>query len=613
MAERVLGLDVATTAVRVVEVAFDRAGGRRGRSAAGPVVTRVGEVPLPPGAVRDGEVVDPAAVGAAIAELWRQTGLRSREVRVGLTGARVVVRVIEMPAMPDEDMAGAVGFSAADHIPIPLEEAVLDHAVLEPVPPGEPGSPPMVRVLVVAAHRSTVDGLLAAVAAGGVRAVAVNLIPFALVRALYQPAEPVATEAAPEVEDGAIPPPPQPVPAEAIVSVGAALTTVVVHEAGRPKFVRTVQAGGDMLTAAIAEELGIEPDAAEAAKRDASDARAARVVELRLAGILGEIQSGLAYWIGQSERPLRRIVLTGGGARSGDIAGRLALLVGAPVEWGVVQGLEAPEPAAGHGDWADHTVAAGLALGAAAEGWQIDLCPPVKRSSFRITGDMGRRLAVAAAVIAVLLGGLSVRSVLALRSERSALAAQKKAVARVEKEIGQFSELSKLSSDLENGRRQVQSALAGDVSWTRFLDDFVRQMPSGAWIRSFNAQITPTKSAGGTAVAASTASANKGSTSKDKGLDPAEAPKAAGSSTPAKRAATGIGTVQLSVVGLDFPDAADWLREVGKNPSLSGVTITGAVTKTAEGAAGTVGFSSSATITPAARSDRAARLAKAAL
>jgi type IV pilus assembly protein PilM len=585
MAERVLGLDVATTAVRVVEVAFDRAGGRRGRSAAAPVVTRVGEVPLPPGAVRDGEVVDPAAVGAAIAELWRQTGLRSREVRVGLTGARVVVRVIDMPAMPDEDMAGAVGFSAADHIPIPLDEAVLDHAVLEPAPPGEAGSPPMVRVLVVAAHRSTVEGLLAAVAAGGVRAVAVNLIPFALVRALYRPAEPVAAEDAPQADDGSIPPPPQPVPAEAIVSVGAALTTVVVHEAGRPKFVRTVQAGGDMLTAAIAEDLGIETDAAEAAKRDGSDARAARVVELRLAGILGEIQSGLAYWMAQAERPLRRIVLTGGGARAGDIAGRLALLVGAPVESGVVRGLEAPEAAAGVGAWADHTVAAGLALGAGAQGWQIDLCPPVKRSLLR-TGDMGRRVAVAAAIVFVVGGGLSVRSVLALRSERSQLAAQKKATAKVEAEIGQYTDLKKLSTDLDNGRKRLQSALAGDVSWTRFLDDFVRNMPSGAWISSLSAQVN-TGPAKGAAPAATTAT------------------------TAAAAPAAGIGSMQVSVTGLDFPDAADWLRKVAANPSVSGVTISG-VTKEGEGTA-TVGFTSTAVITPAARSDRAARLAKAAL
>src|SRR5438067_12193556 len=172
MAERVLGLDVGTSAVRVVEVAFDRHGGRgrRGAGGAPATVTRVGEVPLPPGAVRDGEVVDPAAVGAAITELWRQTGLRSRDVRVGLTGSRVVVRVVDMPAMPDDELAGAVRFSAADHIPFPLEEAVLDHAVLEPAPPAEVGGPPQVKVLIAAADRPALDGRPAASSTRGLRA-----------------------------------------------------------------------------------------------------------------------------------------------------------------------------------------------------------------------------------------------------------------------------------------------------------------------------------------------------------------------------------------------------------------------------------------------------------
>ncbi|HEV7864405.1 MAG TPA: type IV pilus assembly protein PilM, partial [Acidimicrobiia bacterium] len=475
MAERLLGLDVGTTAVRVVEVAIERAGGRRpGRP---PVVTRVGEVLLPPGAVRDGEVVDPTAVGAAISELWRQTGLRCRDVRVGLTGSRVVVRVVDLPSMPDGELEGAVRFSAADHIPIPLDEAVLDHAVLEPAPPAEPGGPPMVRVLVAAAHRSALDGLLAAVTAGGLHAVAVDLVPFALVRAL--------TEPAPEGEAAA--------GAEAIVSVGAGLTTVVVHEGGRPRFVRTVQVGGDMLTAAVGEELGIDPEAAEAAKRE-GDGRAARIVELRLAGILGEIQSGLAYWIAQAERPLQRIVLTGGGARAGDLAGRLALLVGAPVEWGAVHGLEAPEPAAGAGEWADLGVAAGLALGGTAAGWQIDLCPPVKRS-FRLTGQMGRRLAAAAVVLVVALGGLSARSVMNLGHERGRLAAQKKINATVEADIVRYDALRHLSSDLESGRRRVQSALAGDVSWTHFLDTLVRSMPSSVWLQSLSVQTTSTAKA----------------------------------------------------------------------------------------------------------------------
>lgn len=583
MAERVLGLDVGTTAVRVVEVAIDRPGGRS-RNGRGPVVTRVGEVPLPPGAVRDGEVVDPAAVGAAITELWRQTGLRPRDVRVGLTGSRVVVRVVDMPAMPDDELAGAIRFSAADHIPIPLEEAVLDHTVLESVPPAEPGGPAMVRVLIAAAHRSTLDGLLTAVSAGGLRAVAVDLVPFALVRAFTEPA------GEPEAVDENSPPPP-PALAEAVVSVGAGLTTVVVHEAGRPRFVRTVPVGGDLLTSAISEELGIDPAAAEAAKRDAGapdgeDAvdsdlarRAARVVELRLAGILGEIQSSLAYWVAQSERPLRRIVLTGGGARAGDIAGRLALLVGAPVEWGTVGVLDAPERAAGAGEWPDLAVAAGLALGGTADVWGIDLCPPAKRS-FRFTGEMGRRLAVAAVVIVVLLGGLSVQSVLALRKEQSQLAAQKKVNGKVERDIAAFDSLRRLSTDLDVGRKRVQSALAGDVSWTRFLDTLVRSMPSDVWLQSLTAQATAAKSTGAK-------------------------PTAAGP-------AAGTGSLQVTAMGLDYPAVAEWLRKVSADPMLSGVAV-GTLTRTPVGNGAVVTFTSTASITPAARSDRAPKLAKAAL
>ena len=615
MAERVLGLDVGTSAVRVVEVAYERPS--RGRQRLGrPEVTRVGEVPLPPGAVRDGEVVDPAAVGAAIRELWRQTGLRPRDVRVGLTGPRVVIRVVDMPAMPDDELGGAVRFSAADHIPIPLDEAVLDHAVLEPAPPAEPGGPPQVRVLVAAAYRSALDGLLAAVTAGGLRAVAVDLVPFALVKALSDPAEPVDPAEPPlEAEDGFAAA--GTVPAEAIVSVGAALTTVIVHEAGRPRFVRTVQAGGDMLTAAISEELGIEIDAAEIAKRRGSPSearnsflgteeegapqappsssggswgaeppegdlarRAARVVELRLAGILGEIQSGLAYWMAQSERPLQRIVLTGGGARAGEIAGRLALLVGAPVEWGVVQRLDAPEAAAGAGDWADHTVAAGLALGAAAtNSWQIDLCPPVKRS-FRFTGDMARRLAVAAAIVAVLIGGLSVRSVLALRGERADLAAQKKVNTKMQAELADLDHLRRLQADLDGGRRRVQAALAGDISWTRFLNGLVGSMPESVWLQSLTVQ------------------AASGSRPTAAAATPAASPNG--------------GSVQIAAIGLDYPAVADWLNKVAADPGLANLAVAG-LTQTGLGNRTIVNFTSTANLTPAARSDRAARLTKAAL
>ena len=539
-------------------------------------------------------MVDAAAVGAAITELWRQTGLRSRDVRVGLSGPRVVVRVIEMPAMPDDELAGAIRFSASDHIPIPLDEVVLDHAVLEELPPAEPGGVAQVRVLIAGAYRSSLDGLLTAVTAGGLRVAAVDLVPFALVRAL---AGPPSNEPPSALEDG---PPPPPSAAEALVSVGAGLTTVIVHEGGRPRFVRTVAAGGDMLTTAIGDELGVSPEAAEEAKRtvlagDGDDGddlarRAARVVELRLTGILGEIQSSLAYWVAQSDRPLQRVVLTGGGVRAGDVAGRLALLVGVPVEAGTVRGVEAPEQALGSGDWADLTVAAGLALGGSrAGGWHIDLCPPQKRK-LQFDRQLATRLGAVAAVLVVALGGLTVKSVLAIRQTRNQLSAQTNAVRGVEAELARYDSLRRLNTDLDAGRKRVQTALGGDVSWTRFLSDFVRAMPDGVWIQSLSAQTTGSPTAAG---AKPTATATK-------------------KSARAATGPTGIGSVAWTVTGLDYPQAADWLRDLKEDPALSDVTV-GSVTRSELGNRSVVLFNSTATLTASARSDRAARLAKAAL
>src|SRR5207245_2306573 len=58
-------------------------------------------------------------------------------------------------------------------------------------------------------------------------------------------------------------------PARGIVSIGAGVTNVVVHERGIPRFVRTLTIGGDDVTTAIAEELAIDTDMAEDLKRRA--------------------------------------------------------------------------------------------------------------------------------------------------------------------------------------------------------------------------------------------------------------------------------------------------------------------------------------------------------
>src|SRR5947208_2897340 len=314
MAQRAVGLDVGTSAVRAVELVL-------GREQV--TLTRFGQVALPPGAVRGAEIVDAPAVAAAIRRLWREAGFRSRTVIAGVGNQRVVVRQADLPAMSDQDMRSALQFQAQDLIPIPIEEAILDFQIVEEFPTSEGD---MLRILLVAAQRDMVRSLLASLEGGGLSASMVDLVPFALMRALSQ---------ASLVQDL------EPT-AEAIVCVGASITNVVVHQRGVPEFVRMLGVGGDDITQGIATELSVDGDTAEDLKRrahpDAPDdleSRTAQIVLAQSTLLVEEIRGSLDYYQAQPEAsPIGRIILTGGGSRTIGLRDSLEQTLGIAVEEG---------------------------------------------------------------------------------------------------------------------------------------------------------------------------------------------------------------------------------------------------------------------------------------
>lgn len=137
---------------------------------------------IEPGMITDGEITDPARLGAAIAEFFTANGM-PKKVRIGVASPRVVIRTIEMPAIGDKkQLDAAVRFQAADHIPMPLEEAVLDYQVLRTI---EDGDSTKLQVLLVAASRGLVDTLSETARRAGVKLQGIDLSAFALIRALY--------------------------------------------------------------------------------------------------------------------------------------------------------------------------------------------------------------------------------------------------------------------------------------------------------------------------------------------------------------------------------------------------------------------------------------------
>ena len=217
-----IGLDIGSTAARAAEVA----------EGSPPTVIRAAQLPLPPGAVENGEVKDAEPVSDTLRELWSRGGFKSRKVWLGVGNQRVVVREITLPAMPEKELRQSLGFQVQEFIPMPVEDAVLDYHVLGET---EADDRPMLRLLLVAAQKSMVDALVSAALGAKLEPMGLDLVPFAMVRAVG------STGVGMDLEAGG---------GEALVDIGAHVTNIVVHSSGETRFVRILPSGGRDITSA---------------------------------------------------------------------------------------------------------------------------------------------------------------------------------------------------------------------------------------------------------------------------------------------------------------------------------------------------------------------------
>jgi type IV pilus assembly protein PilM len=307
MAQRIVGLDIGSTAVRAVELTVSE-----GQL---PILEAYGQVGLPPGAVDNGEIQDRAVVTAAIQRLWREGGFTGHQVNVGVAGLRAITRELDMPVLPPSELDNAVRYQADDVVPFPLERTELSSKVIAQYTDAE--GAPTLRVLVAAAHRDLIDAVLAAVEGAGLEPVGIDLNTAALVRALHDPSYTAGPEA--------------------IISVGAGLTMVVVHEQGTLQFVRTIDMGGETMTKAMAAALDVPMADAEVMKRrlevdNMIDDRARAACERAVDELVEEIRNSLRFFGSLPGRtPATRVLITGGGALSMGLGLKLEEALDVPV------------------------------------------------------------------------------------------------------------------------------------------------------------------------------------------------------------------------------------------------------------------------------------------
>jgi type IV pilus assembly protein PilM len=310
MGGTVVGLDIGSASVRAVEV--------HGYEGGKPSIVKTAQVPLPEGSVRRGEVVENATVSTALKRLWSTGGFKTKDVVLGMGGARVFARDFVVPRGPLDGIRESLPFLVQDFLPVPVADAILD---FYPISEHEAETGPQIAGLLVAATTDAVTANVAAVIGAGLRPVHVDLIPFAVSRAV----SPVRSARGRDV----------------LVSIGANTTNVVVVHDGVPQYVRMILNGGDDVTRAIASRLQWAPEQAEAAKRAvgmggpmvrAEDRPVLEIVYEVVGELLSNIRTTLSYYAAaKPDAPVQRILLGGGGAQLIGLANALGELTGLPV------------------------------------------------------------------------------------------------------------------------------------------------------------------------------------------------------------------------------------------------------------------------------------------
>jgi type IV pilus assembly protein PilM len=382
---------------------------------------------------------------------------------------------------------------------------------------------------------------------------------------------------------------------EAIVSVGAGLTVVVVHQQGRPQFVRTIGSGGNATTAAVSAALDIPISDAEAVKRRIGEQMlqmqtAERSSQASMNELVGEIRNSIQYFASLPGRlPVSRVLVTGGGS---DLHGFIPLLE-SQIRLPVVSVSPLARVDTSKLDLSDDqarmvspvlATPIGLALPEPDKAVKkFNLLPPEVAGRIRMKRIQERTVMVAAAVLIVLLGfgGWKFYNVHKTQNQVDTLQAS---ITALNAQVPKFDLVVAANDAYTAGEARRASVLDSAVDWPLVLGNLISITPSTAKVESFSGA---TLSAG---------SASSGSSTS--------ASAASGAATSTTSAA--IGNIDLTVTGpgpsLSISEA--WINAISASQFFAN-PIQGATTVNPDS---TISFPFAISITPNASLDKNASL-----
>ena len=303
-----MGLDIGSSAIKLVELKERKAGEFH--------LQRLGVEPLSPEAIVDGSVMDSALVVDAIHRLNDQTKVKNTNYATSLSGHSVIIKKIQLPAMPREELAESIQWEAEQYIPFDINDVRLDYVVLSE---GE-ASRDQMDVLLVAVKLDKINDYVSVVRQTGKVPSLIDVDAFA-VQNCYEVNYDLDSRKT-----------------LALVNMGAAVTNINILSRGSTVFWRDISSGGNQFSEALQRDLNLSFEQAESLKRGQqvdryAPADAKAVLDSVSAEMAGEIRKTFDFYSAtSSEGAVDELMLSGGCALTPNLAQVLRERFEVPVE-----------------------------------------------------------------------------------------------------------------------------------------------------------------------------------------------------------------------------------------------------------------------------------------
>jgi type IV pilus assembly protein PilM len=222
-------LDIGTNAVRVVQLSNS---GQDNWS-----LVHYGYAPVDLKTTSANSKESEHRLGEIIMTAVGQSGIKTKNVAIGLPSQKTFTTVIDVPMMSEAELRSTIKYQIDQYIPMAIDEAKVDW-----VPLGQSAhNPQQQEVLLASTANSYAEERLEFVEGLGLNVIAAEPDPIAMIRALLPSG----------IQD-----------ARLIIDVGELSTNLVVTYGDSPRLVRTIPTGLHSLVKAAVQNLNVQEDQA---------------------------------------------------------------------------------------------------------------------------------------------------------------------------------------------------------------------------------------------------------------------------------------------------------------------------------------------------------------